>query len=190
MLVKQITSLHARINSAGSEELLTRIRINQGLRLIGASERNWYEKPPETIGSLWRNNLACQVMLRAKELHITFKFSNVNLEEHITNKKITNLLENKITLQIASALRKLNIVSINQLINKAGDKMISWQQLKMLRGESGKGRPARWFKKAEEIILENKSDRSIKAEFVLTQGNKEALQALLDSCSGDNRRKE
>ena len=60
----------------------------------------------------------------------------------------------------------------------------------MLRGESDKGRPARWFKKAEEIILENKSDRSIKAEFVLTQGNKEALQAPLDSCSGDNRRRE
>ena len=59
LLVKQITSLHARTNSAGLEELLTRIRINQGLQLIGASERNWYEKPPETIGSLWRNNLAC-----------------------------------------------------------------------------------------------------------------------------------
>ena len=68
--------------------------------------------------------------------------------------------------------------------------MISWQQLKLLRGESSKGRPARWFKKVEETLLENKKDRTIKAEFVIPEGNKEALQTPLDNCSGDNRKRE
>ena len=190
LLAKQITSLHARTNSAGPEEMLTRIRISQGLLLIGASEENWYENLPKTIGSLWKNNLACQVMLKAKELHTTFVFDSISLEEHKTKRRITELLENKVTLQVATALRKLNITSINQLINKAGDKMISWQQLKLLRGESSKGRPARWFKKVEEILLEDKSNRSIKAEFVLQEENKEALQTPLDNCSGDNRKRE
>jgi len=36
--MKQITSLHTQLNSSGTEELLTRIRINQGLLLIGATE--------------------------------------------------------------------------------------------------------------------------------------------------------
>ena len=77
------------------------------------------------IGSLWKNNLACQVMLKAKELHTTFVFDSISLEEHKTNRRITELLENKVTLQVAMALRKLNITSINQLINKADDKIIS-----------------------------------------------------------------
>ena len=141
-MAKQITSLHARINTAGPEELLTRIRINQGLLLIGASEGKWWENLPKAVDSLWRNNLACQVMLKAKELHTTFVFNNISLEQHNTSKKITEVLENKVTLQIASTLRKLNINSINQLINQTDDKMISWQQLKLLRGESSKGRPA------------------------------------------------
>ena len=130
------------------------------------------------------------MMLKAKELHTTFVFDSISLEEHKTNRRITELLENKVTLQVATALRKLNITSINQLINKAGDKMISWQQLKLLRGESSKGRPARWFKKVEEILLEDKSNRSIKAKFVLQEENKEALQTPLNNCSGDNRKRE
>ena len=190
LLAKQITSLHSRINAVGPEEILTRIRINQGLLLIGASEEKWWENLPKAVGSLWRNNLACQVMLKAKELRTTFVFNNINLEHFSTSKKISEVLEDKVTLQVASALRKLNISSINQLINKTGDKMISWQQLKLLRDESSKGRPARWFKKVEETLLENKKDRTIKAEFVIPEGNKEALQTPLDNCSGDNRKRE
>ena len=69
--------------------------------------------------------------------------------------------------------------------------MILQQQLKLLRKKSGKGRPARWFKRIEEIILKDKSSRQLKAEFILPEGNKElSLQTTLDKCSNDNRKKE
>ena len=52
-------------------------------------------------------------MLKAKDLHTIFVFGNISLEEHKSNRRITEVLENKVTLQVATALRKLNITSIN-----------------------------------------------------------------------------
>ena len=66
-------------------------------------------------------------MLRAKELHISFDFNNIDIKKTEKKLKIANVLEDKLTLQVALAVRKLNIFSINQLINKEGNRMISWQ---------------------------------------------------------------
>jgi hypothetical protein len=191
LLIKQITSLYARINSAGPEEKLTRIRINQGLLLLGATETNWQENSAKICNNLWKNNLACQLMLRAKELRISFDFNNIDIKKTEEKLKIANILEDKFTLQVALAVKKLNISSINQLINKEGNRMISWQQLKLLRKKLSKGRPAKWFKRIEETMLEDKSSRQLKPEFILAEGNNElSLQTTLDRCSNDNRRKE
>ena len=45
LLMKQISSLHARLITNGPEEILTKIRINQGLFQIGATEEDWYKRP-------------------------------------------------------------------------------------------------------------------------------------------------
>jgi len=68
--------------------------------------------------------------------------------------------------------------------------MILWQQLKLLRKESSKGRQASWFKIIEEMMLENRSNRQLKPEYMIPNENKKALQASLDSCSRDNRKRE
>jgi ligand-binding SRPBCC domain-containing protein len=52
LLMKQITSLHNRLNSSGPEEILTRIRISQGLAYIGALENNWYKNLPNICNKL------------------------------------------------------------------------------------------------------------------------------------------
>ena len=52
-------------------------------------------------------------MLKAKDLQITFNFSNVNIINIAKKLKITDVLGNKFTLQIATALRNLNITSVN-----------------------------------------------------------------------------
>jgi len=153
-------------------------------------EENWHKIAPKVCSNLWKNNLACQTMLKAKDLQMLFDFNNTNIEEKNEELRIAEVLENKLTLQTALALKRLNLTSINQLINKAEDKMISWHQLKLLRKESSKGRTASWFKKIEETILENKNNRQLKPEYVLLSGNRKALQTPLDSCSRDNRKRE
>ena len=86
--------------------------------------------------------MACLTLLKAKDLQIVVHFNNINIEENTDGIKIAEVLENKLMLQVALVLKKLNITLINQLINKEGNKMISWQQLKLLRKESSKSRPA------------------------------------------------
>jgi hypothetical protein len=190
LVTKQITGLHARLNSTGPEEILTKIRVNQGLLLVGATEESWHKIAPKVCSNLWKNNLACQTMLKAKDLQMSFYFDNINIEEKNEELRIAEVLENKLTLQAALALRRLNLTSINQLINRTGDKMISWHQLKVLRKESSKGRTASWFKKIEETILEDKNNRQLKPEYILSNKNRKALQTPLDSCSRDNRKRE
>ena len=52
-------------------------------------------------------------MLKAKDLQITFDFSNVNLINITEKLRIADVLGDKFTLQIATALRNLNIALVN-----------------------------------------------------------------------------
>ena len=52
-------------------------------------------------------------MLKAKNLQIVFHFNDINIEENTEKIIIAEVLENKFTLQVALALRKLNITLIN-----------------------------------------------------------------------------
>ncbi|CAG8840256.1 15035_t:CDS:1, partial [Racocetra persica] len=50
--------LNIRFNSTGPEKNLTRLRIEEGLSLVGASENNWHEEILEAYSRFWKNNLA------------------------------------------------------------------------------------------------------------------------------------
>jgi ribonuclease HI len=190
LLLKQITSLHARLNSSGPEEILTRLRIDKGTQLIGCDKDNWHIDPPDICAKLWRNNLACITMWRAKELHLTFRFDPSRTSPQANKESFAKLLKNNFSLNIARALQKINLVTYMQLINQQGDKMITWQQLKILRNGSGKGRPARWFKEVEKVMIEDMSSRTLKAEFQLITKNTWALKTCLNPFPEDNRRRD
>ena len=48
LLTKQVFSLHLRLNTAGPEEILTSLRLSQGIQLLGVAENIWFEGLPET----------------------------------------------------------------------------------------------------------------------------------------------
>ena len=60
-----------------------------------------------------KNNLACHLMLKAKEMHITMKFTTSDLNIDDNDSKIVDLLDNNYTKNIAISLRKLNLVHTN-----------------------------------------------------------------------------
>ncbi|CAG8792665.1 9049_t:CDS:2, partial [Gigaspora margarita] len=151
----------------GPEELLTKIRISQGLQLIGATGNDWHQNMSSTYINLWKNE--------KKNLYST---------------KVFEILGKKFTRKTAVALKNLNMRSINQLINKEGKEMISWQQLKMLRKKPIKGRPANWFKELEKIMLANNGSRKLKQEFMISNSNRESLLIVLDKVLNDNRKRE
>ncbi|CAG8760642.1 10189_t:CDS:2, partial [Gigaspora rosea] len=78
------------------------------------------------------------------------------------NIKIADVLGANFSRKVALALKKLNIVYIDQLINKAGGKMITWQQLKILRGSTSRGRQAKWFTKIKKNLLVDRETRTIR----------------------------
>ena len=114
-------------------------------------------------------------MLKAKEIQVTLRFTISDLNIENKNAKIADLLGNDFTKNIAKFLSKFNLVYTNQLFSKSGNKMISWQQLKLLRGESSKGRKAKWFTKIEEKLLEDKERRLLKADWRTNEPNSLAL---------------
>jgi ribonuclease HI len=129
-------------------------------------------------------------MLKAKEMQITLSFGNTNLHLNRKGNKIADLLGNNFTRKVALALEKLKLIYIEQLINKSDNQMISWRQLKLLRGLSCKGKQAEWFSKIEEKLIENKQNRRVERKWQTQKPNVHALEIQLEPCSEDRRKKE
>ncbi|CAG8724379.1 24246_t:CDS:1, partial [Gigaspora rosea] len=55
------------------------------------------------------------------------------------------------------ALCELNLWFVEQLITKQNNTMLTWQQIKRIRGLETKEKTPIWFKKLEETILEDQN---------------------------------
>lgn len=190
LLSKQVFSLYLRLNAAGPEEILTSIRIKQGMQLLGANENSCFKDLPETCARLWKNNLACLTMWKAKDLKIRFKFSNTELQSDNKEFRLANILGRDFSRSVAAVLRKLGLISLKQLITQSGDHLITWQQLKILRKSSSRGKKAKWFQLIEEKVIEEKDSRLIKKDYRLNTSSSWALQTIPDLIEADKRKKE
>jgi len=95
------------------------------LLLIGATENNWHYNCPKACQKIWKNNLACYTMLKAKELQITLFFNNSDICLNGRGTKIADFLGVDFTRKVALALKSLKLVYIEQLINETGSRMIT-----------------------------------------------------------------
>src|ERR1043165_4970243 len=118
-------------------------------------------------------------MLKAKDMQILFKFNNIINKNEQEKVKIAEILKDHFTVKTALTLGRLKVFFLEQLINETGDKMITWQQLKLLRRNSSKGKVAKWFKTKEKEPSFNTQD-----------SNKDALKIILPKLIEDGRRKD
>ena len=103
---------------------------------------------------------------------------------------ILTILGAKFTPIVAHRLKELGVVFIHQLVDKEGNKMITWRQLSLAKKGNAKGRPANWFKSLESEMIEEPSCRIIKPKFGIAAPNKWRIKAHLGRLSNDARRKE
>ena len=190
LLTKQISSLHLRLNTSGPEEILTLLRIIDGMEMIGATENTWHKDPPAACARIWKNNLACRTMLNARELGILLKFRSTILTSENKDFRLASILKESFTASVARSLRKLNLISLKQLLTSTGDHLITWQQLKILRNNSSRGKKAKWFQEIEKRVLEEEERRTVKEDFKTKDLNTWMLQAALDPIENDRRKKE
>jgi hypothetical protein len=75
LFLKQIVSLHNRLNTIGPEEVLMKMRIEEGIALAGGSLDKWLIENQKIGRRLWKNNLVCLIMLKAASLNIKLNIS-------------------------------------------------------------------------------------------------------------------
>ena len=101
---------------------------------------------------------------------------------------ITSLLSNKEFLSFTNS-DKMNLFTLEQLINNTGSLLLTWQQIKYIRGKKRKGRIPSWFTKLEKKTLKEKSSRELLDIYKTERPNRNTSKVQLKEVSEDKRRK-
>ena len=137
-----------------------------------------------------KNNLAYNVICGIAKLGFNFQemlAGTNNLE--IEGPEISSLLEGKALKNFLDS-KNCYIFTLDQLLVKEGDKLLSWQQIIFLKGSKAKGRTPSWFKSIEEKVLADSFSRKVREEYKTKDTNWAALKARKQRLSKDKRKKE
>ncbi|CAG8778948.1 21190_t:CDS:10, partial [Gigaspora margarita] len=135
IIIKHISSLYARLNSAGPEAKTSEIHFLQGLLIGRIVNITWDPKYSKLLQGLWKYNLTYQTI---------------------------ELLSPKLNFKAAKTLKKFNIFYANQLILQNDKTLATWSQFKLIKGTTRKGRKPIWFEHLESIVLQDSATRKIK----------------------------
>jgi len=135
-------------------------------------------------------NLAYRIICEARKIGFSFQESSAyedNIE--IAGTSILSLLEKKEIARYRES-NHLNIFMLEQLISREGNILLTWQQVRDIRGLKSKGRKPNWFKIIEEKVLCNNNARKIKEVYRVIAPNQNALIYTKQRISPDKRKKE
>ena len=189
-LIHHFTEVLARLNNNEEVGKATWMRIKQA-QLNIRSRQGITELDPEDLDQYnFKNNLNAKIIQEAKRLDINI--STEELKEELTlceeGTEVRKIIDKKF-LEGYIQGKNLNIIVVEQLIDKNGTKLLSWEQMKLCRNAQAKGRIANWFKNLEDKMLEDRKTRTIKEEFRKTQ-NSMFIMPELAEISFDKRKQE
>ena len=180
----------SRLNSKYVVREITEIRIRQGQKISSCTSSIWKEKLEDDELKLLKNNLAS--LLIQDNLRLGLEILT-NKEKWITKASgtpIKSLLQKKTFIRAAKALEDLNIILLEQILDKEGQCLLTWQQLKASRKRSKKGAKATWFKEIEERVLKDKGKQEVSDSFKTSCRNLLGPKNLLEKISTDRRKQE
>src|SRR5260363_298595 len=93
-------------------------------------------------------------------------------------------------IKSSKSISDLGIIFQNQLLDKEGKRLLTWQQLKAAKGKIKAGKKAKWFSSIEDVLLQNQKNREIKEIYQTSGPNILAPSMLLIPISTDKRKKE
>ena len=136
-----------------------------------------------------KNNLVCKIVLEAKKLNISFRSEKLEMKCKIegTGTEIVGLVSGK-ELQNFLKEGRLNVFFLEQLLDIESERMLTWKQVKQIRGISAKGRAPEWYRSLESSPLEDPLSRKLKAP--QKKVNFLHMKANLETISNDRRRQE
>ncbi|CAG8775584.1 1717_t:CDS:2 [Gigaspora margarita] len=151
---------------------------------------NWSPTELPKLKYIWKNNLTCLTIFKAKLLHL--EISNLTLDwERKDNARALNLVFNKLfDTRIANGLEKLNLFYLDQLIDSNNQSLFSWPEIKIRSGGMTRGRKPKWFSLLKKKIIEKAEERTIKSKWISGQLNQSVSSILLSKITNDKRKKE
>ncbi|CAG8635759.1 35137_t:CDS:2 [Gigaspora margarita] len=137
---------------------------------------------------IWKNNLTCLTILKAKSLHL--EISNIILDwGRKENARALNLVFKELfDIRIANGLEKLNLFYLNQLTDSKNQYLLSWPEIKIRLGGKTRGKKPKWFTNqfGSSISLLEISNDKRKKEWALFEEVSEVakLETRIEKCSG------
>ncbi|CAG8857371.1 40837_t:CDS:1, partial [Gigaspora margarita] len=81
----------------------------------------------------------------AKKLNLTIRHEPDFWKIYETGPRFCEVLEPKLFIKAHRSLQSLGFFFLNQVISEESTKLMTWKQIKFIRGKSCKGKAATWF---------------------------------------------
>ncbi|CAG8844846.1 8435_t:CDS:1, partial [Gigaspora margarita] len=150
----------------------------------------WQEELQPFDLKIWKNNLNCQIIYKTKELNLTIRHEPDFWKIHGTGHCFREVLEPKLFIKAHRSLQSLGLFFLNQVISEEGTKLMTWKQIKFIRGKSCKGKAAIWFSLIEKQYLTNPSNREISEGLSTHNSNNMSIMPNKADIKEDNRIKD
>jgi len=138
-----------------------------------------------------KNNLNLQILKEAKKIHISFR--NIDLESSLNliceGTEIRSLLNKKLCQSFCQG-KNLHIYRVEQLIERKGDRLLTWKQVMKIRGYKDTGKKPSWYKEIEKLVLKDISQRMLLENWQTLGANSEAIVSNLNYISNNSRKRE
>ena len=188
-LAHHITELTIRLNQTDGIGITTQLRLKDA-QLKCRSKYSLLDEKCTFSSVKVKNNLTYNIIRNAAKLGFHFQETQANTNNiEIRGTELTSLLSGKELRDFIDS-KNLNIFTTDQLIEEEGNRLLSWKQVRWLRGYKGKGRKPNWFKTIEGEMLANHNSREVLDKFKILDTNREALKASRQKISKDKRKKE
>ena len=132
VLAKQTTALFKRLNSTGTIENITKIRIRQGILEKGIVHNVWRDPSPEANPN-YKGNIALNTIEQCKKVDIFFGTEEKGWSILGSGATIASILD---PLQRKKSMKQqasLGLYFVNQLLDIKGENLLTWQQVKALK---------------------------------------------------------
>ena len=188
-LAHHITELTIRMNKQDELGVTTRLRIREA-QLKSMYLSNIISNDEKLDDIKLKFNLAFRVISEARKLGFSFQESNAyEVKLDIGGTSLLTMLGKKEIINYRNS-NNMNIFTLEQLITNEGNTLLTWQQVKYIRGLKSRERKPNWYKSIEEKVLENSSSRKVKEKYQVEASNRVAIRCKDIKVSADKRKKE
>ncbi|CAG8481844.1 3182_t:CDS:2 [Gigaspora margarita] len=176
---------------ASSKKQLTQIlELTNEFYQLNRIKNIWQYQDIKLDERAWHSNIAINTIKQCKNLDLIFDMVEGSWHLQENGPTIISMLDSKSEKQSKQPHIDLGLFFVRQLLNCSGRNLLTWQQIKTARGANCRDKVPLWFRKLEELLIDDTENRKVKEDFFSNDINTSALQPHCGNITSDNRRKQ